>query len=218
MFNAVKLRFNDAQLWVVVAVYGEMAAIPSMPPQGSPRAQTTAWRRRGQRSNLVGRVRCRCRYGVCGGDEGVAGPGRAKTLLQGGRKMVLGPSPGGAQAEGGETSGFENETRLIAARLSGRAVAGLATAPEPGSLPLRRWLPGVASASMQAFRQLTETTRPSTRLGWWRSGVPGTGQYRGCCRGVGVGGRSRLGKARRRGRGRDQLAAPQAAGALNYAC
>jgi hypothetical protein len=71
----------------------------------------------------VGGVRCHCGYCICGGDEGAASPGCAKTPLQGGRKMVPGLSPGGAQAEGEETSGSENKTRLVAAGPPGRAVA-----------------------------------------------------------------------------------------------
>ncbi len=65
-------------------------------------------------------------------------------------KMVPGLSHGGArEEEGEETSGSENETRLVAARLPGR---------EPGSLPRRRGLPGVASAAVQALRRLTAST------------------------------------------------------------
>jgi hypothetical protein len=85
----------------------------------------SAWRRRGQRSNLVGGVRCRSGYRVCGDDEGAAGPGCAKTPLQGGRKIVPGLSPGSAEAKGEETSGSENKTRSVAAGLPGRAVARL---------------------------------------------------------------------------------------------
>jgi hypothetical protein len=58
--------------------------------------------------------------------------------------MVPGPSSGGTGEEGEET----NETCLMAAGLPGRL---------PGSLPRRRWLPGVASSSVQALRWLTET-------------------------------------------------------------
>jgi hypothetical protein len=43
-----------------------------------------------------------------------------------GRKTVPGPSRGGAGGEGEETSGSENETRLVAAELPGC---------KPGSLP-----------------------------------------------------------------------------------
>ncbi len=76
-------------------------------------------------------------------------PGRAKTSSPG-RKLVPGPSRGGArEEEGEETSGSENETRLVAARLPGR---------EPGGLPRQRGLPGVASAAVQALRRLTATT------------------------------------------------------------
>ncbi len=65
-------------------------------------------------------VRCSCEHRVCGGDEGAAGPGRAKIPPQGGRKTVSGPSPCGAKAEGEETDGSENETRLVAAGPPGR--------------------------------------------------------------------------------------------------
>ncbi len=74
-------------------------------------------------------------------------PGHAKTSLLG-KKTVPGQSRGGAGEEGGETSGSANETRLAAAG-------------PPGHLPssrLRcRGLPGVASASVQALKRLTET-------------------------------------------------------------
>ncbi len=72
--------------------------------------------------------------------------------------MVPGPLRGGAdEDEGEETSGSENETRLVAARLPGR---------EPGGLPRRRGLPGVAYAAMQALRRVTATTssRDPTRM------------------------------------------------------
>jgi hypothetical protein len=58
--------------------------------------------------------------------------------------MVRGPSSGGTGEEGEET----NETRLVTAGPPGCL---------PGSLPRRRWLPGVASSSVQALRWLTET-------------------------------------------------------------
>jgi hypothetical protein len=75
-------------------------------------------------------------------------PGHAKTSLPV-RKTVLGPSHGGgAGKEGEETSGSENETRLVAAGLPGC---------EPGGLPRRRRLRGVVSAAMQALRRLTVT-------------------------------------------------------------
>jgi hypothetical protein len=64
--------------------------------------------------------------------------------------MVPGLSRGGInEGEGKETSRSENETHLVAARLPGR---------EPGSLPQQCGLPGMASAAMQALRQLTVTT------------------------------------------------------------
>jgi hypothetical protein len=107
-------------------------------PQGSPRALALAGRRRGQRSNLLGGARWRKEYRVCGTCEGTAGPGRAKTSSPD-RKTVLGPSRGGAGEEGVETSGSENETRLVAAGPPGC---------EPGGLPRRRRLPGVASAAV----------------------------------------------------------------------
>ncbi len=54
--------------------------------------------------------------------------------------MVPGPSRGGAGGEGGDTSGSENETRLVAAGPPGR---------EPGGLPWQRGLPDSASAAVQ---------------------------------------------------------------------
>jgi hypothetical protein len=57
--------------------------------------------------------------------------------------MVLGPSRGSAGKEGEETSGSENETRLVAAE---------PPRCEPGGLPRRCGLPAV-----QAFRGLTAT-------------------------------------------------------------
>ncbi len=50
-------------------------------------------------------------------------------------KAVPGPSPGAAPAEGEETCGSENETRLVAAGPPGWAVAGMAAVPGPGGLP-----------------------------------------------------------------------------------
>jgi hypothetical protein len=73
-------------------------------------------------SNLVGRVRCRCEYRVCGGCEGVASPGRAKTTRRVGEKWFLGRLRG-ARADCEETCGSENETRLGAAGPPERAVA-----------------------------------------------------------------------------------------------
>jgi hypothetical protein len=66
-----------------------------------------------KRSNLMGGVRWRCRFWVCGGDEGITIPRACKNPPQSGRKTVLGPSLGGAGAEGEETRGYKNETRLI---------------------------------------------------------------------------------------------------------
>jgi hypothetical protein len=43
--------------------------------------------------------------------------------------MVPGLSPGGKRAEGGESSGSENETRWVAAGPPGWAMAGLVAAP-----------------------------------------------------------------------------------------
>jgi hypothetical protein len=70
-------------------------------------------------------------YRVCGGCEGVAGPGRAKTSSLG-RKMVLGLFFGGTADEGEETSGSENETRLVATGLPGREHGGLSRAARRG--------------------------------------------------------------------------------------
>ncbi len=77
-------------------------------------------------------------------------PVRACKNLLAGRKMVPGPSRGGAdEGEGEETSGSENETCLFAARPPGR---------KPGGLPRRRGLPGVASTAVQALMLLMATT------------------------------------------------------------
>jgi hypothetical protein len=73
-------------------------------------------------------------------------------------KTVPGPSRGGARKEEGEeTSRSENKTHLVAAGLPGR---------EPGSLPQRLGLPGMASTAVQALRWLTATTssRDPTRM------------------------------------------------------
>ncbi len=63
--------------------------------------------------------------------------------------MVPGPSRGSSRREGEETSGSENETRLVAAGPLGC---------KPGNLPQRCGLPGVVSAAVQALRELTATT------------------------------------------------------------
>jgi hypothetical protein len=64
-------------------------------------------------------------------------------------KMVPGPSLSGDwEGEGEETRGSENETCLVAAGPPGRLPIGR---------PRHRRLPGVASASVQALRRLTET-------------------------------------------------------------
>jgi hypothetical protein len=116
---------------------------------GPPRALALARRRRGQRSILWCGARRQDRYRVCGGYEGADSPGGAKTSSPG-RKTVPGPSRGGAgEDEGEETSGSENKTRVVAARLPGR---------EPGGLPRRRGLPGMASVAVQALRRLMATT------------------------------------------------------------
>jgi hypothetical protein len=117
-------------------------------PQGSPQALASAGSRRSQRFNLCGGARWRDRYRFCGGCEGDAGLGHAKTSLPG-RKTVLGPFWVGAEEEGKETSGSENETRSVAAGPPGR---------EPGGLPRWRGLPGWASAAVQALRRLTAMT------------------------------------------------------------
>jgi hypothetical protein len=67
-------------------------------------------------------------YRVCGGCEGAAGPVHAKTSSPG-RKMVPGPFHGGdREAEGEETSGSKNETRLVVAGPPGREPGGLSSA------------------------------------------------------------------------------------------
>jgi hypothetical protein len=94
---------------------------------------------------------------ICGGCEGAPGPGLQKLPCRVGKwfrdHLVVVPE----RKE--ETSGSENETRLVAARPPG---------PEPGSLP------GSASAAVQALRRLTTMTssRDPTRMvmerGPWR--------------------------------------------------
>jgi hypothetical protein len=65
------------------------------PPQGSPPEQwPRKWRGQGQRSILVGGFHSRCGYRLCGGCEGAAGPGRAKTSPRVGEKRF----PGGFSA------------------------------------------------------------------------------------------------------------------------
>ncbi len=61
------------------------------------------------------------------------------------------------EEEGEETSGSENEIRLVAAGPPGS---------EPGGLPWRHGLPGMASTAVQALKQLTATTssRDPTRM------------------------------------------------------
>ncbi len=166
----------------------------------------------------MGGVRCRCGYHVCGDDDGAAGPGRAKTPLQGGRKTVPGPSPGSARAEGEETRGSENETILVAAGPPGQTVAGLAAPPGPGGLLRHHGLPDVASASMQALRWLTETTSSLDPTQMMKEQGPQHRTEWGHRKGAGEGGQQCLGAARERGRRGGQLAAPQAGGDSNYAC
>ncbi len=59
--------------------------------------------------------------------------------------------------EGGVTKKSANETRLAAAGPAGQATAGVAGAPEPGSLPRRGGLPGMVSTAVHAFKLLTVT-------------------------------------------------------------
>jgi hypothetical protein len=103
---------------------------------------------RGQRSIVVGGF---CRHRVCGGCEGAAGLGRAKTFPWGRRKTVSGHILGCSCCDGEDTSRTENQTRLVAAGLPGCAVASVAVAPGPGSLPRRCGLLGVASPAVHAL-------------------------------------------------------------------
>jgi hypothetical protein len=143
------------------------AGAPNRSPLGSSRALASAGRRGGRRSILCGGVRWRCGYhggvrwhggfhgGVrwrsglscCGGGDGAAGPGCAKTSALG-RKTVLGLFSGGTVDEGVEAKGCANDTRLAAADPPGRL---------PGGRPRRRGLLGVASAAEHAFTRLTAT-------------------------------------------------------------
>jgi hypothetical protein len=80
----------------------------------------------------------------------IDGTGTASVEAAPGRKTVPGPPHCGTkEEEGEETSGCENETRLVMAGPPGR---------EPGGLPQRRRLPGVTSLAMQALRRLKVTT------------------------------------------------------------
>ncbi len=87
-------------------------------PQGSP-PPPEHWPQkksgRGQRLILIGGFHWRCGYRFCGGGEGAAGPGCAKTSLRGRRKMVPGRILSCSCCDGGDTSGSENETRLVSA-------------------------------------------------------------------------------------------------------
>jgi hypothetical protein len=131
---------------------------------GLPPSCGLGWEEKRSEVQPLGRCPLTRQVRVCGGCEGAAGPGHAKTSLPG-RKTVPGLSRGGTRREGEETSRSENETRLVAAGLPGY---------EPGGLQRRRGLPGVASAAVQALRRLTATTssRDSTlivkELGPWR--------------------------------------------------
>jgi hypothetical protein len=68
------------------------------------------------------------------GCEVVAGPGRAKTFLQGRRKTIPGRIISCFCCDGEETSWSENGTCLKAARLPKQLAAGVAAAHGPGSL------------------------------------------------------------------------------------
>jgi hypothetical protein len=88
-----------------------------------------------------------------------------------GRKTVHGLSRGGVdEGESEETSRSENKTRLVVARPPGR---------EPGSLLQQRGLPGVASAAVQALRQLTATISSFDPTLMVKSGGRGAGPRRG---------------------------------------
>jgi hypothetical protein len=76
--------------------------------------------------------------------------------------MVPGPFCGGArEEEGEETSGSENEARLVAAGPLGHETHLVAAGPPGrkfGGTPQQRRLPDMASAAVQALRQLMVTT------------------------------------------------------------
>jgi hypothetical protein len=149
LLNTLQLIYKD---WTRVLEYTQLVW-PSTrgvarSPQGSPWAQASAGRRRGQRSDLWGGDCWRWGYRCYGDWDGAAGPGRAKNLSTTG-KTVPGLLLGGArEEEGEETSGSENKTCWVAAGPPGRL---------PGGRPRRHGLPGVASASLQALRRLMET-------------------------------------------------------------
>ncbi len=63
-------------------------------------------------------------------------------------ETVPGRSLSGTWAEGGETSGSENETRLIAAGQPGRTATSLAAMQGTAGLPQYRRLPGMAYFSV----------------------------------------------------------------------
>ncbi len=142
-------------------------------PQGSPRALASAGKRGGQRYPLRwcplalqiprgvrwhggfrGGVRWRGGFRYCGGVDGAAGPGHAKTSALD-RKTVPGPLCGGAAIEGLEAKGCATDTRLATAEPPGRLflVVGRGDAdcqarrPRPyrPSGDLRRWFPLLSS-------------------------------------------------------------------------
>jgi hypothetical protein len=117
---------------------------------GLPQALPWKKSRRGQRSILKGGFCWRCGYPLCGGCEGAAGSGHAKTSLQGSRKTVTGRILGYSCSDEEETSGPENKTCLEAAGPPGREAAGVAIAPGPDSLTLHPGLPGLVSTAVHA--------------------------------------------------------------------
>jgi hypothetical protein len=126
------------------------------PPKGSPPSTPRPWKKSegGQTSILVGSFHWGCGCHCCGGCEGAAGPGHAKTFPCSRRKTVLGRILNCSCSDGEETSGSENETCLGAAGPPGWAAPGVAVAPGLGGLPRHQGLPGVASMAVHALRQL----------------------------------------------------------------
>jgi hypothetical protein len=93
------------------------------------------WQRRVQRSNLGDRWHCG--YHCCGGCEGEIVPGHSKTPPA--RWDKNGSDLSLARWEGMDTSGSENETRLVVGGPPGWWLAGLAASPALGSRPKAVW-------------------------------------------------------------------------------
>ncbi len=152
--------------WLGTRGVGCLHRAPPPPPQ----ALASGEKRTVSEVILIGGFRWRCRYCIYGGYEGAASPGHAKTSPQGRRKTVPRRILSCPCSEGGDTSGSENKTRLVAAGPPGWAVACVATTPRPGSLLRRRGLPGMVSAAVHALKQFTtmiSSPSPTWRVKAW---------------------------------------------------